>query len=375
MAQVTPGRPCDRGGPGNLGVVRLATDLSGHLVLSVKMALAAALAWLLVLPLQGIADDYPYYAPLGAVLAVTSTVAGSVRESLRGLAAITIGAAVALVAMRTPLPVVAEIGLVVLVGAAVSAWHVFGASASWVPIAGLFVLIVDRGDPVGYAAGYLGLVALGALVGIALNVAFPPLLLRPMADSAHRLRALLADQLDDLAEGLLSEEVLTTHQWRQRQRSVRPTTEEMQRVVGHATDGRRANWRARRWDRTAERRYQQARALQQVAFLIEDLTALVVDQEHADRQRVALGPRLRPHAAHALQEMAQVLRSVVDDEVSEECLVRTDEAVGKLVDEIREERQHSDSDFFAAGTVVAGVRRALASLAPERLRGAIPSDW
>lgn len=347
----------------------------GHLVLSVKAALAAGLAWLLVQPLWGFADDYPYYAPLGAVIAVTSTVAGSVRESLQGLAAIAVGAVISLAALRTPLPVAAEIALVVLVGTAVSGWHRFGNKAGWVPITALFVLIIGQGDAVDYAFGYLGLVGLGAAVGIGLNVAFPPLALSAMADSVRRLRALLADQLDDLAEGLLSEEALTPDQWRQRQRALRPTAEEMQRVVGHATEARRANWRAKRWDETAEWRYQQARALQHVAFLIEDLTALVVDQEHAERQRVALGPRLRPHAAHALQEMAEVLRVVDGDEKPDQQLYVADEAVNKLVDELRDERVRSDSDLFAAGTVVAGVRRALASLAPERLRDEIPSDW
>jgi uncharacterized membrane protein YgaE (UPF0421/DUF939 family) len=347
----------------------------GHLMLSVKAALAAGLAWLLVQPLQGFADDYPYYAPLGAVIAVTSTVAGSVRESLQGLAAIAVGAAISLAALRTPLPVAAEIALVVLVGTAASGWQRFGNKAGWVPITALFVLIIGQGDAVDYAFGYLGLVGLGAAVGIGLNVAFPPLWLSPMADSARRLKSLLADQLDDLAEGLLSEEVLTPDEWRRRQRAVRPTTEEMQRVVGHATDARRANWRAKRWDATAEWRYQQARALQQVAFLIEDLTALVIDQEHAERQRVALGPRLRPHAAHALQELAEVLRVVDGDETPDQQLRTADDAVNKLVGELRDERQRSDSDLFAAGTVVAGVRRALASLAPERLRDEIPSDW
>ena len=347
----------------------------GHLMLSVRAALAAGLAWLLVQPLQGFADDYPYYAPLGAVIAVTSTVAGSVRESLQGLAAIAVGAAISLAALRTPLPVAAEIALVVLVGTAASGWQRFGNKAGWVPITALFVLIIGQGDAVDYAFGYLGLVGLGAAVGIGLNVAFPPLALSPMADSARRLKSLLADQLDDLAEGLLSEEVLTPDEWRQRQRALRPTTEEMQRVVGHATDARRANWRAKRWDQTAEWRYQQARALQQVAFLIEDLTALVIDQEHAERQRVALGPRLRPHAAHALQELAEVLRVVDGGETPDHQLRDADDAVNKLVGELRDERQRSDSDLFAAGTVVAGVRRALASLAPERLRDEIPSDW
>jgi hypothetical protein len=40
---------------------------------------AAAVAWLVVLPFVGVADDYAYYAPLGAVIAVSATVARSWR--------------------------------------------------------------------------------------------------------------------------------------------------------------------------------------------------------------------------------------------------------------------------------------------------------
>ena len=84
-------------------------DLRAQLLLAVKAAVAAALSWLLAMPLGGIADDYPYYAPLGAVLAVTWTVAGSVRESLQGLAAIAVGAAIAFGARTTSLPVAVDI--------------------------------------------------------------------------------------------------------------------------------------------------------------------------------------------------------------------------------------------------------------------------
>lgn len=351
-------------------------NLEQHLNVSLKAALAAALAWLAVQPLWGVADEYPYYAPLGAVIAVTTTVAGSVRESLQGVLAIFTGAALALGAVLTTLPTVAELALVVAVGTALSGWARYGTKASWVPISALFVLIIGRGDAMDYAIAYLGLTGLGAVIGIVLNVAFPPLALTPMADSIRRLRGLLAEQLDELAEGLRSDRPLTAEEWEERERSIRPTTEEMQRVVGHATDARRANWRARRWDGHTQRRYQQARALQQVAFLIEDLTALVVEYERSEKDdRVALGPRLRPYAADTLATLAQCLRSVEDDKADPECLRESDAAVSALAAAIRETRQSSSDDLFAAGALVTGTKRALASLVPEELREQIPADW
>ncbi len=349
--------------------------LRAQALLSVKTAFAAGVAWLLVQPLWGVADDYPYYAPLGAVIAVTTTVAGSVRGSLQGLGAILVGAVLALAASQGDLPVVADIVLVVGVGTALSAWRGFGAMGSYVPITALFTLIIGRNEAVDFAIGYLGLAAIGTIVGIAANIAFPPLAMRRMADSIHRLRNLLATQLDELAEGLMSESVLTEEEWRRRRHAIRPTTDELQQVVGHATDARRANWRAARWSQTADQRYQEARALQQVAFLIEDISELVMDQEHADRQEVALGRQVRPHAAHALQDLADVLRAVEGSCAPYDVLLEADQAVNKLVEEIRQERSRSGSDMFAAGTVVAGVRRAMASLVPVEHRDELPSDW
>jgi uncharacterized membrane protein YgaE (UPF0421/DUF939 family) len=350
-------------------------DWAQQLNISVKAALASALAWLAVQPMWGIADDYPYYAPLGAVIAVTSTVAGSVRESLQGLGAILTGAALALLVMQTDLPVVADLAVVVALGTVAAGWPRFGSKASWIPVTGLFVLIIGRGDAVDYAIAYLGLTSLGAAIGITLNIIFPPLALRPMSTSVTRLRGELADQLDELADGLSQDTPLTADEWEQHKREIRPTLEEMQRIVGHATDGRRANWRARRWSDHAEQRYQQARALQQVAFLIEDIAALVVDQERAELEVVALGPELRPHAAQALRCLGQALCSVEADTADPDQLRAADRAVVALAEAIRNARQRSRDDMFAAGTVVTGTRRALASLTPEDLRGQIPSDW
>ncbi len=350
-------------------------DWEQQLNVSVKAALAAALAWLAVQPMWGVADRYPYYAPLGAVIAVTSTVAGSVRESLQGLAAILTGATLALIVMQGELPVVADIALVVATGTAISGWRHYGSKASWIPVTGLFVLIIGRGDAIDYVIAYLGLTSLGAVIGITLNVAFPPLALKPMSNSVTRLRGILADQLDELADGLTRETPLTAEQWEQRRHEIRPTLEEMQRIVAHTTDGRRANWRARRWSDHAEQRYQQARALQQVAFLIEDMTALVVDQERADREAVALGPEVRPHAARALVCLAEALRSVEAETADPDRLRAADRAIVGLAEAIREARQRSRTEMFAAGTLVSGARRTLASLTPEELRGRIPSDW
>lgn len=70
-----------------------------------------------------------------------------------------------------------------------------------------------------------------------------------------------------------------------------------------------------------------------------------------------------------------MLGSVEGETADPDELRNADDAVCRLALEIREERARSLSDMFAAGTVVTGVRRAMASLVPAELRNELPSDW
>ena len=335
---------------------------------AVKAAAAAMIAWLLVQPLWGVADAYPYYAPLGAVIAVSTTVAGSVRESLQGLLGIVLGSGVALAVGLLGLPEVVALGAVVAGGTLVAGWWRVGGKADWVPLTALFVLIIGKADAADYAVSYLGLTSLGAAVGIGVNLLFPPMPLTPTQASVTRVRELVAQQLDDLAEGLLHEEAPTDEEWASRQRAITPVTLQMRDMVGHATEARRGNWRAASWREEADRQYQQARALELLAFLVEELTAFVVAHESADGvhagRETALGPQLRPYAAHAFQDMADALRSVESASADREYLVEAEAALDKLVEQVRVRRAESNRDLVAAGTLVMSLRRAIASLAP-----------
>src|SRR5690349_3281439 len=131
-------------------------DWRAHTIRSVKAAAAAGLAWLLVLPLWGVADEYPYYAPLGAVIAVSTTVAGSVRESLQAVLGIALGAVIAVAVMTaTDVPVAVDIVLVVLVASVVSGWRRLGSQRSFVPVSAIFVLILGQDDPIGMSVAYV----------------------------------------------------------------------------------------------------------------------------------------------------------------------------------------------------------------------------
>ena len=333
--------------------------------LSVKCAVAGALAWLLVLPLGGVADDYPYYAPLGAVVAVGATVVNSLRSSLQGVAALLLGAAVAFVVGVLPLPEVVAVASVVGVGTALAGWRYLGQMASWVPVSALFILTIGRSDPGDYALAYVGLTGLGAVVGVLVNAAVPPLPLTATASSQSDLLEALASQLDDLADGLVQHRLLSPAEWEERRWDVEPRNAQMRHLVDEAVEARRANWRASKWRETADRQYALARALEQLSFMVEGITGLVVEQEHAERRTVVLGPTLRPPTASALQAMAQVLRCVEEGTAQPDALHRADRAVGELADAVRDLRGRTEDDLFAAGTIVTAVRRGIRALADE----------
>ena len=147
--------------------VRTHVRARPKLALAVKAALAAMLAWLLVRPLGSFATEYSYYAPLGALTVVSTSIAVSVRSSFEVVIGILLGAGIALAVQVVPLPEPLPLGLAVVVGSLVGASGVAGAMSGWVPLAAMFVMIAGRGDPVGYTAAYGGLTALGALVGVA----------------------------------------------------------------------------------------------------------------------------------------------------------------------------------------------------------------
>ena len=335
----------------------------------VKAAVAASLAWALVQLVPGAAGDYPYYAPLGAVVATSATLARSVREAAQTVGAIGLGAAVALVVDGLSYPNAVTIAVVVAAGVALAGWSALGTSGTWVPTSALFTLIIGDADPVGYVAGYAGLTLLGALVGLAVTAAFPPLPMVPAQAELDRLRDLLADQLEDLVDALRRTSPPDEAGWRARMRSVDPVLSRMRDAVALADQGRRGNRRARRYAGAADRLYRRAKALESLAFLVVDLVELLREHETAAAgwDDVALGPRLRPTTATALAALAGVVRTDdrTDDRDDDREQARSaQDAVDDLARELRAERERTGHDLFVAGSVLTTVRRSLHALAP-----------
>jgi uncharacterized membrane protein YgaE (UPF0421/DUF939 family) len=327
-----------------------------------RAALAAVLAWLVVQPFGGLIGEYAYYAPLGAVIAVTATVLGSARESFQAIVAMAIGVALATASIALPevlgLLVVVALGTVV----AIAPWFSWlGTSGSLTPVTAMFVLVIGGDSPWDYAAAYLGLTTLGALVGLAVNLSWPPLPLGSEDAVFDQMREGLAEQLTAISEGLDGDRPPTPDEWAGRQHAIDLLVTEMRTVATHAAEARQANWRARRRG-LIDARYEEARSYERLAFLVQDLRDLLAAQEHADRERVALGPRLRPYAARALRDLATALCETHGRDVDAEALARAETSVDALVHAMRGVRLVTGDDLLTAGAVVTTVGRTLASL-------------
>jgi len=343
--------------------------------LALKGAVAAALAWFVGILAPEPHSDYPYYAPLGAVVASTSTLARSVRESLQAVAALLLGAAIArgvdLVLAPSAFSVALAVGLALLC----AGWHRFGDMGVWAVTSALFVLIIGNTDKFGFVGAYAGLLVLGAAVGIGINLLVPPLPLTPSEDALDRLRDTLADQVDALVDGLDRDLPPSPDEWEERRREVAPTLVQAREAVARTREAARANLRLRRHRDWAASQVQRSGELETSADVVGNLVRLLVEWERSGREDVALGPRLRPAAATALRAYVAALRSVETERADDALLADLDGAVESLRRDVRTVRQEADEDFFVAGAIVLALRRGRAALAgpltaPSGERGA-----
>jgi len=337
-----------------------------HAQLAAKTAVGAGIAWLLVQPVGGFVSTYPYYVPLGVVVAMSTSVVGSVRSAAQAVAAIFTGAALAFTVDALPLPGAAAVAVAIGVGVLVAAAPVYGTMGSWVPFATLFVLIIGGDHPLRYAVAYGGLTGLGAGLGVLINLAVPQLPLTPAELAQDRLRNQLADQLELLADGLERERVLSPDDWAELRLALRPEARRLEGLVEVVTEARRVNWRAARWSEAADRHEQQARALYRLTGCVDEIIALVGDTRspvHADDWIAA---RLRSRTTAALRAVAEMLRAVQDDnsasdepEAAASAAKRADHGVTELAEEAGRAATVAGGRYLPAAAISVTLRQAV----------------
>lgn len=354
--------------PRGLGAVRRTWARNPRAALALRAAVSAGLAWYVAQLLPGPAADYPYYAPMGAVVATTFTLAGSVRESLRAVAAIVLGGAVAtgadLVGTESS-PVVIAVAVAVGVGLAGLPW--LGAMGSWVPTAALFTLVIGRGEAY-YVGAYGGLTLLGAAIGVAVTLLVPTLPLAPAQEALGRVRASLAAGLTDVAEALERDDVPTPEDWERLRPELQPAVADMRAAMTRAEESVRGNRRARRYDLALITLRAQRSTYLRLVNLLEDLLDMLATQERAGLENPALGPVLRPAAADVLRGLAEALDTVTGTRADAAAVQEARDRLGELAEAVERSRRAdvTGGGVLAAGGLIMTVGRALDAVDPGR---------
>ncbi len=349
---------------------------SPRIVQAVKAAIAVAIAWSIAPLLPGVADDYPYYAPLGALVSMYPTLMSSVRNALQTLGGLTVGILLAGAVIVLSEPNVLTISLAVGVGAAISATGWFGASREYIPVTALFVLIVGGPNADGYSIGYLVQMTLGIVIGLAVNLLFfPPLAFEAVGQQLIRFRRTLADQLSEVADALADSWPPERDGWAFRSQELVAVGRAVRVAVSHADDSRKGNPRARVHQRDLRSDYDELSALEDVTFHVRDLTEVLAAAVWGQPVQLELHPELRPALGRTLHAAAAVLRDWDTDDDEQAAFAEAGAALTDLMTELDERRNSAPvMSLGVAATVAMDVTRILTALRPHILPEADEAD-
>jgi uncharacterized membrane protein YccC len=330
-----------------------------RVLLAVKTAFGAAVAWYLA-PLIPLANaDYSYYAPLGAVVSMYPTLVRSVRTGVQALVGLALGAGVAFGALAIGGPRVVGIALVVGVGVLLAGVRFLGEGRNWVPITGLFVLLIGGVNADNYSINYLVHMVLGVVVGVLVTVLIaPPLYLQRAEVRLNRLRDQVADHLRDLATGLEAG-ASAERDWGADLAGLEDTRADVSGAVAEADESRRGNPRARRTKEQSGENYGRLRALERSLFYVRDLTDVLGGLESTgNRENWGQGnereaPEMRREVPAAIAAVADLVASPVRGEESPDRLATAEKALDDLTQAL--DRRADGRPSSVANTVAAAV--------------------
>ena len=355
-----------------------ALNLAHHprVAMSLKAAVGATLAWVVALQLPGAAAEYPFYAPLGAVVAVYPTVARSFREAVQSVAAIALGAALAVVADNTFGLGAWVVAMVVLLGVLLGGLPWLGAHRSYVATAGLFVLVIGQGDELEYAASYAGLFLLGAVIALGVNAAFPSLPVHRMDHTLGALRGALGAHLAYLADHFTvdpSDAAPLTDRGPGRP-GLTDLTSSAREAAREGRDSLRANRRARRVPDAVGTRYEAFRTLERVVLLVDDLY-LLLDDPPWQHDVHGSSEDVREPVARALRELATAVGEVGLHEPDPDQRAAADAALRDLALALsrRQAEGVGEAEILVIGTIGTTLRRCLSLLTPAEMLAPSPA--
>lgn len=287
--------------------VRAATR-PARLLLVAKTALAVGIAWFIARYMPGVTDEYPYYAPLGALVSMYPTLMGSVRSGLQTILGLAAGIGLAAIIVLTVGPTWWSIPIVVGLGVLLSGTGWFGAGREYVPMAALFVLIIGGQNADEYSLGYLTQMSVGVVVGLVVNLAIAPAPLTAEATANLRLfREKLTAHLHDVGDAVSDSWPPEKEQWAEDAASLSDTASELRLALVEADESRRGNPRA--WGQRAatDEAHAQLEALERIAQHIRDLSDTIADTIWGRPGAIDLDPALPAPLTTACHAVAEVI--------------------------------------------------------------------
>ena len=340
----------------------------GRLELAGKAALAAGIAWTVAPLMPGPAAEHPYYAPLGALVSMYPTVAGSMRNGLQSLLGLALGIGVAIAVASfadvSALSVAAVIGIGVLVGGLPGK----PTAADWVPLAALFVLVIGGRSADDFSFAYMLQMAVGVGIGLAVNwLILPPLRFRGIAAASSRHVDALSRQLDEMAAALVESWPPDHEEWAGRDAQLAETASQVRAAVHEAEESAKANPRRRRHPRDLDEDFRDLRALERMTFQVQDITDVLASVIWEERAGTSIPVGLTDELAGALTSTADLVRGWGADDVGDR-LERAQGAVDRLSSALRAAATE-DASVNATASLAMSMRRIIGTVRGRATEG------
>lgn len=341
-----------------------------RLLLAAKSALAVGIAWIIAPLIPGVADDYPYYAPLGALVSMTPTLMGSVRTGLQSLLGLVLGILLAAAVIIFAAPNVITISLVVGVGVLLAGARWLTAGGDYVPIAALFVLIIGGGNAENYSIGYLVQMSLGVAVGFAVNFLIaPPVTISTAVVRLDEFRRMLARHLDEMADALVESWPPAHEDWASRSDLLRETSEGVREALRGADESRKGNPRGALNHHDLDEDYEALYALETVTFHVRDITEVVAAAIWSRHFHAELPEAMREPLSDALRAIGALLIAGEEGDDTEERIATANAALEAALDRLDEQHTSSLSKLSASAAVAMNARRIIAVMTPDEASG------
>ncbi|MFD1858499.1 hypothetical protein EHW97_05100 [Aeromicrobium camelliae] len=344
--------------------------LGSRLHIAVLSAVAAGVAWVLGNQLPSPVGDYAYYAPLGAVLAINPTLANSIRRSVQLFGALLLGAVLGVAIEFVPVPGPIGVSIIVFLAVVASAWDVLGDERSWVMTGALFTYVLGRVDPTDFVSGMVAQVSVGAVIGVVLTLALPPM---PLTLAKRRLWATsdeIAGQLDDVATALCSE-ASEDDDGGTIAREIIPDLQRLRTTIDALDESTIGNLRARRYQHQVERHRVQADVVVRVGAVVENVVFMLAEVQSSSRPWLERGSDLSKSVAEVLRRLATVVRSIgADEDIAEEDRRDLESRVDELEDTVQRDR--GDTTWIPGAALVLSLRRCLGAIETEPTTAVVP---